>query len=42
MNVAQRELAQATFAKLAAMPEAAGAVFYEGPIAAGGGAGLDP
>ncbi len=29
MNVTQQELVQATFARLAVMPEVAGALFYE-------------
>ena len=29
MNAAQRELVQTTFARLAVMPEVAGALFYE-------------
>lgn len=34
MNAAQRELVQTTFAKLAVMPEVAGALFYERLFAA--------
>ena len=34
MNAAQRELVQTTFARLAVMPEVAGALFYERLFAA--------